>query len=291
MSDAKILNSSEIAEQIIKDTKDLPSSPPIAFKLLSLLKKQSQRNEEVVEIIRYDEHLTAKLLKLCNSAYFGSSVPIISIDQAVLRLGYANIASVALSITTGEIINRHKKTPYINPYDLWRHSLTSSVAARILAPKYYLGEVLPDMAFTVALLHDIGKAVLNASPLEETMNIQPLVEEKGISWIEAERAILGTDHAEIGGLLLKKWGLPVDISEAVNYHCLKEKMHLPLAHICRLSSIFAHAEAGTYSLEQLEEKIQKDMSQKFTIEKNDLEDTLSKIKQEASKIQTLMMIA
>jgi putative nucleotidyltransferase with HDIG domain len=280
------------AQQIIEQTHDLPTAPPVLFKLMSMLKKEVQHNSEIVEIIRYDEHLTAKLLKLCNSALFKSNNSITSVDQVVLRLGYSNILSIAVSLRVGDVVTKTKRAAYINPYDLWRHSVTSAITAKILVSKLKeeMG-VKSDTGFTAALLHDIGKMVINAAPIENIPSIKEIVQGQGMTFLDAERQVLGTDHAEIGGLLMEKWNLPSEIVSAVRYHHFPEKSEELLPSLCHLSSLCARINMGLNTPDQLYALARKEALERLGLTIKDVEEALEKVREEATQIETFMMVA
>lgn len=270
---------------------DIPSAPPIAFKLMSLLKKRDQHNESIVEIIRYDENLTAKLLKLCNSAFFRTGTPVTSVEQVVLKLGYGNIASIAVSLNVGDVMAKNKKATYINPYELWRHSLAASMIAKELAAVTRKTTIDQDTAFTAGLLHEIGKVVLNSIDPALTNHIKQLVEIRNLSAVEAEREALGTDYAEIGAALLQKWELPQDITEAVKLHIWPEPHSSPLAQVCHLSSMCASVSCGLCSFDEILDFIAPNVLDDLGLFSEDVQTSIETIKEHSLNVETFMMVA
>lgn len=279
------------AEAILSQTKELPTAPPVVFKLMTLLKKPTQHNDEVVEIIRYDEHLTAKLLKLCNTAFFKASQPVTSLDQAVLRLGYANIVSIAVSLRIGDVVSKSRNAAFVNPYDLWRNSVTTAIAAKDLTPKCKAADINEDTAFTSGLLAEMGMVVFNACGKEEVSQIKPLAEEKEISLIEAEKELLGTTHPEVGALLLERWKLPPDIVEAVKYHLTPDEVEIPLADICHLANLCARIACGHVPVEAFTELVYPMVFERLGLTPEDTESTLQKLQDESGQVETFMMVA
>jgi putative nucleotidyltransferase with HDIG domain len=278
-------------QRILDQVKELPTAPPVVFKLMSLLKKEIQHNNEIVDIIRYDEYLTAKLLKLCNSAFFKATQPVNSLDQVVLRLGYSNILSVAISLKVGDVVSKVKRAAYVNPYDLWRHSVTSAVAAKMLGERCRVAEFPQDLAFTAGLLHDIGKVVLNACMMEEVTTIHTYAQEKGIHSLEAERQILGTDHAELGGALLESWKLAEEMINAVRFHAEPEKSEALLPSLCHLASACAHICAGTRAEEELIQSVHPIALERLALTAEEVSSALELVQNEALQVEAFMMVA
>ncbi len=207
------------AQEIINKVKNLPPVSQAALKLINLLDQASVSNEEVVKVIKCDNVLTAKLLRACNSPYFGLDEPVSSVDQAVLMLGHQQILHIVLTLAFGSAMMVPLPGYAVEANELWRHSLITATAAEIVAAEAYEMNVETPVAFTVGLLHDIGKLVMSqAITTEVQVEIRRLVEHEGCSRTEAEQKVLGTDHGEIGACLLKGWNLPEEILEAVANH-------------------------------------------------------------------------
>ena len=207
------------AQEIINKVKNLPPISQAALKLVNLLEQATISNDEIVHVIKCDNVLTAKLLRACNSPYFGLDDPVSSVDQAVLMLGHQQILHIVLTLAFGSAMVVPLPGYTVEANELWRHSLTTATAAEIVAAEAYDMNVEPPVAFTVGLLHDIGKLVISqAVPPEIQGEIRQFIEQHGGSRSEAEKNVLGTDHGEIGACLLRSWHLPEEILEAVAHH-------------------------------------------------------------------------
>ena len=207
------------ATEIIQRVKNLPPVSQAALKLVNLLEQASISNDEIVEVIKCDNVLTAKLLRACNSPYFGLDDPVASVDQAVLLLGHQQILHIVLTLAFGSAMVVPLPGYAVEAEELWRHSLMTATAAEIVAAEAGEMNVEAPVAFTVGLLHDIGKLALSQAITPEfQLELRQLVEQARCSRAEAERRVLGVDHAEIGACLLKSWNLPDEIVEAVAHH-------------------------------------------------------------------------
>jgi putative nucleotidyltransferase with HDIG domain len=193
--------------------------PNAALRLIGLLDKADTENDDIVQAIRIDNVLTAKLLRACNSPYFGFSEPISSVDQAVLVLGHQQILHIVLTLAFGSTMAVPLPCYAVESSALWQHSLTTAMAAEVVANSCAEVNVETSVAFTAGLLHDFGKLVMGqVIDLPMQLTIQSRMRESEISRDAAEREVLGTDHAEVGACLLKSWNLPQEVVEAVANH-------------------------------------------------------------------------
>jgi len=201
--------------EILSEVKSFPTMPGAGAKMLSLLEEPDTTVSEIEEILRYDPGLTANVLKLANSAYFGMPSKIGSLKQAVIMLGIKRLIQIVVATCVSAVMDRSVPGYDLPPGDLWRHSLAVSIAAEALVKDKKISGA--EDVFTSALLHDVGKLVLGAFVKEELEEIESIAA-KGVPFVVAENMILGTDHAEIGAQILAQWNLPSSVINAVRWH-------------------------------------------------------------------------
>lgn len=207
------------ANELVSHVKNLPPISQAALRLVSLLDQPTVSNDDVVAVLRYDNVLTAKLLRACNSPYFGLEEPVRSVDQAVLILGHQQILHIVLTLAFGGAMMTPLPGYAVESNELWQHSLTTAMAAEVIANEYPEFGAETSVAFTAGLLHDIGKLVLGQALTPDSQQaIRNLISRGQQSRVEAEYQVLGTDHAEVGANLLESWRVPGDIVEAVAHH-------------------------------------------------------------------------
>ena len=205
--------------EIVAKVKNLTPVSHAALRLVSLLDQAAVGNDEVVQVLKFDTVLTAKLLRACNSPYFGFEDPVSSVEQAVLVLGHQQILHLVLSLAFSGAMNTPLPGYAAEGGELWRHSLTTAMASETLARSGLPVDFEVPVAFTAGLLHDIGKLVFNHVLTEETQTIiRTRITDGGLARTDAEREVVGADHAEVGAYLLQTWKLPEDIVEAVGNH-------------------------------------------------------------------------
>ncbi len=192
-----------------------PGMPGAAVKLLALVDDADVSVERIERVLRYDPGLTANILKLANSAYFGIPSRVGSVRQAVILLGLKRLIQMVIASCMSAVMDRVVPGYDLSPGELWRHSIAVSVAAECLTQE--LGMQADEEVFTAALLHDVGKLVLGEFVADEYPKIEKALMQ-GISFEVAENIVLGTDHADLGARILSKWSIPEPIINAVRWH-------------------------------------------------------------------------
>jgi len=230
------------APEFIAKVKYLPPVPHAALKLVNLLGQPSVNNDELVQVLRGDNVLTAKLLRACNSPFFALAEPVASVDQAVFILGHQQILHIVLTIAFGSAMVVSLPGYAVEANELLRHSLVTAEVCEIIANEFGDLNLEPSVAFTVGLLHDLGKLVLSQTLTADVQtNIRGHIERDHLDRAEAEKAVLGTDHAEIGALLLQTWRLPDEVVEAVaNHHHPVLKPRPRLSVVTHVANGIAH---------------------------------------------------
>lgn len=226
---------------------DAPS--PAIAKLLKSLGQSETDNEEVTAIIQKDPLLCGKLLAACNAPTLGLSREVGSLDQAVLLLGHGEIHRMVMGLSFGPALSTPLGGYAIEGQELWQHAtLVASLSSAVLESAPHAGYD-PSVAYTAGLVHDIGKILLNYvldQPAKDA--IETRVSTNGRSLMEAEKDVLGTDHAEVGACLLQDWRLPAVIVEAVAHHhapvCKPRPELSAIIHVANVLAYETGAAAG-----------------------------------------------
>ena len=228
------------AHEMVAKVRNLPPVSHAALRLVGLLDRPEASNDEIVEVLKHDSVLTAKLLRACNSPAVGLVEPVTSVDQAVLMLGHSQILQMVTALAFGGAMAVQLPGYAIEANELWRHSLvTASAAETIAAHGVELAE--PSVAFTAGLLHDIGKLVMTQFLTEESQTAIRARVAQGVPTADAEREHFGTDHAEVGACLLYVWRLPEEIVESVaNHHHPTVDPKPRLSALSHLANCLAH---------------------------------------------------
>ena len=209
-------------KSVISKIDSLPSLPSLYMEIINELRSDDPSIQKVGEIVSRDLGMTAKILQLINSSFFGLPQRITSADKAVTLLGLDLVKAIAL---TSGAFSRFEgiKIPGFSVDSLWAHGLKTGGLSKVIAQSERLERRIVDAAFMAGLLHDIGKILIAANFPDNFVMITEAMKNDGINFYEAELEIMGATHAEVGAYLLGLWGLPEAIIEAVAFH------HDPLA--------------------------------------------------------------
>ena len=187
-----------ITESII----GLPTLPTVVSKMIELVDSPRTSAASLARLISTDQALTAKILKLANSAYYGFPREISTVNMAIVILGFNTVKDMGLSLSVFDVFKNTESTDSFDISRFWEHSVACGVAARMLARSYrsrYAGE-----AFVAGLLHDIGKVILNQYFHTEFLEIMNLTAHHALTLEEAEDKVIGTRHTQVGAWLAEK---------------------------------------------------------------------------------------
>lgn len=205
-----------LVDTILQSTIQLPAFPAVIQKVLQLIEDPQSSARELVDVIQYDQAITANILKVCNSAYFGARRPIHTLREALVRIGFNELLEIILSRSSLQFISKACPGYGLEQGDLWRHSVSCALLSQILAKR--IQEEASPILFTAGLLHDIGKVILSDYVQEHFQDIKRNILEEGHSFCEAEKAVLGINHAELGGIICERWQFPKIIVSVIRYH-------------------------------------------------------------------------
>ena len=189
-------------ENFIGQIKNLPPAPQVLTRLTHLLNNLNASIEEVVSILRVDASLTATVVRLSNSAYYGASSPSTGPEEAVNRVGFKEVCKLIGMINSRELFKMPMTTYRLKPGELWKTSICCAIAMERFARRS--GDD-PDTAYTLGLLHAVGKLAINQylAETKDLMSFAPTGDDAAL--VEWEREQSGYDHAQAGGKLLETW--------------------------------------------------------------------------------------
>ena len=229
------------AKEIVAQVTNLPVMPAATLKLLQLLENPTENTQAALDVIQTDAVLSAKLLRLCNSAAIGLRKPVASVGQAVFFLGFSEVQRLALALGIGGSLKRKAKGTESDGLELWHHSVVTAHAASLIASELSSLEVDSSVAFTAGLMHDIGKLVLSEALTPEMLTAVRGKMQAGQSQCEAERAVIGADHPAVGACLLQTWRMPEALIEPVaNHHAPVFQPAPGLSVLVHLANCVAH---------------------------------------------------
>jgi HD-like signal output (HDOD) protein/CheY-like chemotaxis protein len=204
-------------KSVVSKIDSLPSLPSLYMEIVSELRSDDPSIQKVGEIVARDLGMTAKILQLVNSSFFGLPQRVSTAETAVTLLGIDIVKAIAL--TSGAFSKFERaKFPGFSVDALWNHGLKTGGFSKVIAQNEKLERKIADAGFMAGLLHDIGKVLIAANFPEIFSQIAETSKNRGMSFYKAELELMGATHAEVGAYLLGLWGLPENIVEAVAFH-------------------------------------------------------------------------
>lgn len=250
-----------IAESVI----NLPTLPTVISKMIELVDNPKTSAGSLARLISTDQALTARILKLANSAYYGFPREVSTVDMAIVVLGFNTVKDMGLSLSVFDMFKESDDSNYFDINLFWEHSIACGIAARSIAKRNY--NACAGEAFVAGLLHDIGKAILKQYVHNDFREIMRRATGGERSLDEAEKEVIGTSHGEVGGWLAARWNLPNMITDAIRFHHQPGEARVDsrfvaivsLAnYLCHLSSI---GDSGRKALQEPDEDIWKGLEQ------------------------------
>ena len=216
-------------DRILKSIQNIPPFPVTAQRVASLMSNPDYSVSQVVNIIKYDPSITANILKICNSAYFGVR-HISTLHDAVVFLGQDNILRAIQVSGISRFFKKGASGYGLDAKDLWKHSVGVALMTQILSRKI-TGRDDPKL-FTAGLLHDIGKFILSEFVQDSSQKITDLVTNQGYAFLRAEEEVIGMNHAEVGGKIAQHWNFPPDIRDTIRFHHRPDLMEKGESRFC-----------------------------------------------------------
>jgi putative nucleotidyltransferase with HDIG domain len=277
-------------ETIIESCGQLPPFPTVLNRALNLMNNPNVSLQEIVETIQYDQSITTNVLKICNSAYFGLRKPVGSLQEAVMLLGFTQLLEILLSGVAGSMMGKAVSGYNLEAGELWKHSVSSALLSQIIAKR--INREPSPLLFTAALIHDIGKVMLNSFVAEQSDLIKQLVQTKGISFLEAEKEVLGIDHAELSALIIENWNFPREIFQAIRFHhtpllATSDQEYVYQIYLCDLVAILTGIGGG---VDGLSYSGFKEIMVHYHLNEKDIERFMAQLGDQINKVEVMIQV-
>ncbi len=231
-------------EALIGNIDHLPTPPVVFSQINRVLANPNASVYDVAKIIAEDAGMSARVLRMANSAYYGLPQPVASVRQAVVILGLEAVRSLVLSAAVLETFSGYQENPEFQDM-FWRHSLATASAARVLFGGQRSDRIIRggEEGFCAGLLHDIGKLVMvcHMPKLHAGTNAHKFYKVIEDRWVEDD--VVGATHAAIGGYLARRWKLPDILGVAITHHHdldVEHPEHMHLAKVIHVADYLAH---------------------------------------------------
>jgi putative nucleotidyltransferase with HDIG domain len=230
-------------DELVKGVGDLVTLPDVFIRINELVEDPDSTTESIAKVVSQDPSFTVRLLRVANSPFYGFSSTIETVSRAVTLIGTSQIRNLALSTSVSRTF-AGLPNELVSMDNFWRHSLYCALVARILAHRIRRSD--PEAVFTAGLLHDIGELVIFNRLPEQAKQVLLLVLDSGdeLPVYQAEREIMGFDHAQVGGELARQWHLPPLLQDCIAcHHDIQQAKFCPretaIVHIANILALMA----------------------------------------------------
>jgi putative nucleotidyltransferase with HDIG domain len=241
------------SEKIISCFEELKTVPQISLRVCQLISKENSTIGEIEEVLRLDPILVSRLLRMVNSVYYGIRYRIESISKAVVFIGLKNLRNLVVIDSMKDCFLRESEGPLFSRKHFWMHCTAVGVCAQMISRRL-LGTTGED-AFLAGILHDIGMLVEDQVRADLFQVVMQRYRDQDHTILEDERAVMGTDHCTVGGLLATRWKFPEGVKQAIVEHHTVLTHEADLTHLSAIVQI-AHYLADTTGYQEIPERLE-----------------------------------
>lgn len=276
-------------KQVIGKLKRISSLPLVFARINELLSDPKSCSADIGKVISKDQALTARLLRMVNSAFYGFPQKIDTVSRAVTIIGFRQLRELVLATSVVDLFKGLGDRVSLRMEDFWKHSLACAVACRILA--IYRREQNHESYFVAGLLHDIGRLVLIETLPAEYGRAMELSKSRQIPLAEAELEIFGFDHAAVGRELIRHWRLAHELADAVGFHetFKNGSKQSVLGDGVHLANIFTHASEIGFSGEIYIPPLNPTAFERLGFQKTMIESVIAKVHEQFEDARSMLM--
>jgi len=275
-------------QQLISDAGDLISLPEVCVRINQMVNDPKSSAEEIGNVISQDTALSARLLKIVNSAFYGFPGPIDTISRAITIIGTRELCDLAMMTAFCNVFTGIPPN-LVNMETFWRGSLTCGSLARTLARRCKV--LHPERLFVMGVLHDVGRLVIYQQLPAESRDILLIGKGRDDLIVSAEREVLGFTHCEVGYELASEWNLPGPIASAMRWHHLPDQAESDLleCHLVYIANIVADALVWDGDLAAAREQILPSAWEVTGLSATDYEQAIPEISGEIRELYAILM--
>ena len=277
-------------DEILSLVKHVQPFPKVVQRVLEMLADPETDVQDLAAVIQYDQVITANVLKICNASYFGLPRKVFSLNEALVVVGHDILKDIIITSSSARFYKGSVGEGYkLEQGELWKHSVAAGILAKHMV-KHIKG-VDAGTAYTAGLLHDIGKRFLSTFVADDFKQIMIKVVRDQSSFVEAEKELLGINHAELGGMILEKWEFPEEMRLAVLQHHDPDALHKdPLTAVVALSNALVISMGIGVGADGLATKMQGEGLKRFGITPMDLDRCMANLLCDMEQAQELFHI-
>lgn len=288
---AKKKTNTEYSE-LLEKLQDIPTLPIIAMKVNDLINDPNSSGTEIANVMKQDQVLTAKVLRLVNSSYYAIPGGVVDVQRALAFLGFNTVAQLVLSLSVFSVFNS-PETEDFPMLEFWKHALGTAMVSESLAKRLKFDR--PEEAFTCGLLHDVGKLVLHQIDPDRMAKIVRETRKSGRSFVEIEREWDLPGHSFMGEIIATKWGLPQVIRLAIRYHHFDVSpmgsilsSAKPVIHVVRLANQLCVKNTVGHSGDCSKGEISPDMLKNLGLKESDLKSIEEQLQRDSERASAFL---
>lgn len=277
-----------VVEAAISKMGEIATLPEITVKIIQIVEDQKSTARDLHEVIRNDPALSAKILKVVNSAFYGLPGQIASVDRAIVLLGLSAIKNIAIAMSMTRMFRGVRRSDGVDGMELWRHNMAVATACRLLTKLQ--GRPAQEESFLAGLLHDLGVMVERQVFPPKLAEIVARVSQDGTPFCQVEREVLGADHQAFGAALAAKWRFPRALRLAIGHHhepggLAPESRELPA--LVHAADVLACRTGIGFCMTACLEAIDDESLEAIKLSREDVEGIMGELPQEVAMTQAL----
>jgi HD-like signal output (HDOD) protein len=244
------IDGQQIVTKALAKIGDIATLPEVTLRIINVVEDPKSTARDLHAIIKNDPPLSAKILKVVNSAFYGLPGQIASVDRAIVLLGLRAVKNIAIATSVTRLFQGARPVVGFDPKELWRHCMAVGVACRLIFQKK--DKIHAEEAFLAGLIHDLGIIVAFQAFADRFGDLVDRVRQENMSWCQAEIEIFGVDHQMLGMGLASKWKFPMGLRAAIGYHHCPERVsddNRVLVSAVYLANIIACIDRKGFSME------------------------------------------
>jgi len=280
----KPLNGIALRNKILKSIRDLPPMPQVISKAQEVMANPTSGIKELTQVIETDQAIASRMVKLANSAYYGLSGKVATVQKATTMLGQQTLREVLMTAGYAKLLDKTLNGYGYASGDLWRHAMAVGVGSRIIADMKQVEDT--DEAYLAGLIHDSGKLVLDPYIVKRRSAFDRFLEDESRTFLDAEKHLFGFDHADIASDICLKWKVPGTVTSAVRYHhCPTKSGDTALAYVIHLADQIARSGGLGYGDDDYIYQVEEGVINFLELSQSDIQKISAKVIESMLKFQ------